>query len=235
MNQESKLETRLEYHFRDRGLLIHALSHSSYVNEQSQPRIASNERMEFLGDAVLGLVITRSLYDRYPKRPEGDLTLMKSVLVSRGTLSRCAQRLELGNFLLLGKGEAQSGGRERGSNLSNGFEALLAAIYLDGGLEAASTVILTLFHDELARIDSTRDVLNYKNLLQNYTQDIDGSIPVYTLVRSFGPPHEKLFEIQVRSGKSVLGTGTARTKKAAEQHAARAALLGLGERNSSRD
>lgn len=224
-----RLETSLTYRFNDRGLLAQALAHSSYVHENPAAGLESNERMEFLGDAVLQLVITGCLYERYPKCSEGELTLMRSVLVSEGTLARLASVLGLGDCLSLGKGEASSGGADRASNLANALEAVIAAVYLDGGLAGAARATGALYGDELKRIGARRHSLNYKNLLQHYSQDRDGSVPEYRLVRSQGPQHKKLFEIEVGIRGETLGRGSGRNKKDAEQEAAMRALAALGE------
>jgi ribonuclease-3 len=225
--QLDSFQERLGYRFGERALLIEALSHSSYVNENPDAGVSSNERMEFLGDSVLGLLITQYLFEHYPDFPEGELTLMKSVLVSEGTLAGIAQRIELGPCLFLGKGESASGGAERASNLSNAIEALLAAIYLDRGLEEARRITEALFIEDLERIATTRHSLNYKNLLQHYSQERDGAIPEYVMLGSHGPQHEKLFEIEVRVKGAPLGRGFGRSKKEAEQEAARVALDAL--------
>jgi ribonuclease-3 len=225
--QLDSFQERLGYRFGERALLIEALSHSSYVNENPDAGVSSNERMEFLGDSVLGLLITQYLFEHYPDFPEGELTLMKSVLVSEGTLAGIAQRIELGPCLFLGKGESASGGAERASNLSNAIEALLAAIYLDRGLEEARRITEALFIEDLERIATTRHSLNYKNLLQHYSQERDGAIPEYVMLGSHGPQHEKLFEIEVRVKGAPLGRGFGRIKKEAEQEAARFALDAL--------
>jgi ribonuclease-3 len=227
--QLDRLQERLGYRFRNRALLIEALSHSSYVNENPDAREPSNERMEFLGDSILGLIITRYLFERYPKCSEGELTLMKSVLVSEGTLAGIAQRIELGQCLYFGKGEASSGGAERPSNLSNALEALLAALYLDAGIEETQRATEALFEEDLKEIEATRHSLNYKNLLQHYSQDRRGAVPDYILLGSHGPQHEKLFEIEVRIKGVPLGRGSGRSKKEAEQEAARLALEALGK------
>lgn len=226
--QFDRLQERLGYRFGNKTLLIEALSHSSYVNENADADASSNERMEFLGDSVLGLLITQYLFAHYPDCSEGELTLMKSVLVSEVTLAGIAQRIELGPCLFFGKGEAASGGAERASNLSNALEALLAAIYLDTGLEEVRSITEGLFREDLDRIATTRHSLNYKNLLQHYSQEREGAIPEYVLLGSHGPQHEKFFEIEVRIKDAPLGKGSGRSKKEAEQEAARAALDALG-------
>jgi len=226
--QLDHLQERLGYRFRNRALLIEALSHSSYVNENPDSGRSSNERLEFLGDSILGLIITQHLFERYQKCSEGELTLMKSVLVSEGTLAGIAQRIELGPCLYLGKGEASSGGAERLSNLSNALEALLAALYLDAGIEETRRATEALFKEDLERIAATRHSLNYKNLLQHYSQERKGAIPEYIVLGSHGPQHEKLFEIEVRIKGVPLGSGSGRSKKEAEQEAARLALEALG-------
>lgn len=229
-DQLARLEERLGYRFKKRALLLEALSHSSYAHERGGGDAPSNERMEFLGDSVLGLVITRHLYGRYRRRHEGELTLMRSVLVSRDSLAGVAAEVGLGAHLFLGKGEAAGGGRERSSNLANALEAVIAAIYLDGGIEAARRVTSALFSGLLARIDSTRDRLNYKNMLQQYGQERGQGSPRYVLLSSRGPQHRKTFEVEARLGGVPLGRGAGPNKKAAEQEAARAALAAVGAR-----
>ncbi|MCX6357077.1 MAG: ribonuclease III [Candidatus Aureabacteria bacterium] len=222
-----RIEDLLGYRFNAIGLLVQALSHSSYVNENPAGGGLSNERLEFLGDAVLELIITRHLYEQHPGCTEGELTLMRSVLVSEGTLAALARNIGLGQALYLGKGEASSGGDERRSNLSNALEAVLAAVYLDGGVDEAARVTGALFADELALIVSQRHRLNYKNLLQHYSQERDGMIPDYHIIASQGPQHEKLFEVEVRLGGEPLGRGAGHNKKEAEQEAAQQALRNL--------
>jgi len=224
-----QLEAQLDYRFRERRFLIEALSHSSYVNENIETGMKSNERMEFLGDAVLQLIITRHLYERFPGCSEGELTLMRSVLVSEGTLAMLAREMKLGECLYLGKGEASSGGAERRSNLSNALEAVIAAVYLDGALPEVERVTRLIFKPELERIEAHQHDLNYKNLLQHYSQTRDGEIPEYSVVRSHGPQHERLFEVEVRIAGEPLGKGNGSNKKEAEQEAARQALIALGE------
>ncbi len=226
--QLDRLQERLGYRFRNKALLIEALSHSSYVNENPDSGRSSNERLEFLGDSILGLLMTQHLFERYQECSEGELTLMKSVLVSEGTLAGIARRIELGPCLYLGKGEASSGGGERLSNLSNALEALLAALYLDAGIEETRRITESLFKEDLGRIATTRHSLNYKNLLQHYSQEQKGAIPEYIVLGSHGPQHEKLFEIEVRIEGAPLARATGRSKKEAEQEAARLALEAIG-------
>jgi ribonuclease-3 len=229
--QLDRLQERLGYRFRNRTLLIKALSHSSYVNENPDSGRSSNERLEFLGDSVLGLIVTQHLFERHPECSEGELTLMKSVLVSEGTLAGIAQGIELGPCLYLGKGEASSGGAERPSNLSNALEALLAALYLDAGIEETRRAMEALFKEDLEKIAVTRHRLNYKNLLQHYSQERKHAIPDYIVLGSHGPQHKKLFEIEVRINGVPLGRGSGKSKKEAEQEAARAALGALGKQH----
>lgn len=225
----ARLEERLGYRFKDRALLVEALSHSSYAHEHHASGVPSNERMEFLGDSVLGLIITRHLYGRYRRRAEGELTLLRSVLVSRDTLAGISAGLGLGGHLYLGKGESASGGHERKSNLADALEAVIAAVYLDGGFDAARRVTMALFADALAGIDEARDRLNYKNLLQHYSQERGRGSPAYVLTASRGPQHRKIFEVEARIGGEPLGRGSGPNKKEAEQEAARAALAAVGE------
>ncbi len=223
------VEKLIGHRFKDKGLLVQALSHSSYVNENPSAGGESNERMEFLGDSVLGFIITQYLYRHHPNRSEGELTLMKSVLVSEGTLARIAKGLDLGKYLYLGKGELSSGGIKRASNLSNALEAILGAVYLDGGMTEAKRVTIALFENDLKRIEANRHTLNYKNLLQTYSQEHRDVIPDYVLLESRGPQHGKVFKVEVKIKGEALGRGSGRTKKQAEQEAARVALKSLGK------
>ncbi|MDD5556483.1 MAG: ribonuclease III [bacterium] len=223
-----RLEKAIRYCFGEREILVQALSHSSYVHEHPSKGLHDNERLEFLGDSVLGIVITRYLFDRYPRCAEGELTLMRSVLVSEPALATVAARINLGDCLYLGKGEASTGGRKRKSNLANALEALIAAVYLDGGMEVAGRTVRGLFRDALKKIEAERHSLNYKNLLQHHCQEGKRGMPRYVLVSSKGPQHAKVFSVDVRIGGETAGAGTGRNKKQAEQEAARDALEALG-------
>jgi ribonuclease III len=219
-----ELERSLGYRFRDRSLLRTALTHTSYAHEQSPRGLCSNQLLEFLGDAVLGLVISSDLCRRFPEAEEGTLTKLRSQLVNTHSLADQARKIALGEFLLLGKGEVQTGGRSKSSILADAYEALLAAVYRDGGVQAIERVILAQFADGLARVDIEAAPNDSKSALQEKTQSRFGRAPSYVTVEELGPDHEKLFRVTVRLGDRPLGDGWGRTKKAAEQEAARDAL-----------
>jgi ribonuclease-3 len=207
-----------------------ALTHSSYAHEHSLGSSAHNERLEFLGDAVLELAISESLYLRFPEMAEGKLTRFRAGLVCEDSLFRIANFLELGMYLRLGKGEATSGGRERPSLLADTFEALLGALYLDLGFDAVRDVVgklFTPFLDDLSKGYLRHD---YKTLMQEYTQAIFSITPEYRIVSELGPDHSKVFVSQLVLQSKVLGEGSGRSKKEAEQEAARQAYLQLTDK-----
>lgn len=217
------LETKLGYSFRDRKLLENALTHSSYANENKSP-MGSNERLEFLGDSVLGMVTADFLFRRHPDLPEGDLTRIRAALVCEDSLAEVADRLDLGAYLRLGKGEAAGGGRERISIRADAVEAILAAVYLDGGLEEARGLISRLILDREEEKSVHRD---YKTALQELVQREAGQVLTYRLVGESGPDHAKKFTVEVDLNGAVVGRGTGHSKKEAEQMAAKAAMEGL--------
>lgn len=207
-----------------------ALTHSSYAHEHSLGSHAHNERLEFLGDAVLELTISEALYRRFPDLPEGKLTRFRAGLVCEESLSQLANKLGLGAYLRLGKGEAASGGRQRPSLLADAFEALLGAIYLDLGFEAVRQVVETLFSplfEDLSRGCLRHD---YKTLMQEHTQAVLATTPEYRIVAERGPDHSKVFVAQLILNQKVLGEGSGRSKKEAEQEAARVAYGLLTEK-----
>lgn len=219
------LEQLLGHRFGDRQLLIRALTHRSYANEHGGD-LLDNERLEFLGDAVVGLAVGGELMRRYPERREGELSVLRAQLVSESGLARAARRIDLGRFLRLGRGEEQTGGRDKPSLLSDAFEALCAAIFLDAGFDAAALRVLELLAEGLAELDSgvSRD---YKTRLQEVVQARAGQSPVYRLVGESGPDHDKRFTASVSFEGGERGRATGRSKKLAEQEAARIALDGL--------
>lgn len=225
------LEERLGYKFRDRQLLQRALTHRSWLAEQGSPlpEEGDNEQLEFLGDSVLGFVVSEALVSRYPMAREGHLSQLKAHLVSAHHLHACALELGLGNFLQLGKGEERSGGRSRKTLLANALEALLAALHLDGGLEAARALIHTSVLARLAEIEELGPValLNYKSLLQERAQDLGLAFPHYVTVATSGPEHAKLFTVEGRISEELRSRATASSKKAASQQAAEALYLRL--------
>lgn len=221
----SELERRLGHRFRDRDLLATALTHRSFAHEHGLP--VQNERLEFLGDAILGLFTAEWLFRRFPARSEGELARQKSVFVSAPHLAEHARALELGASLRLDANEERTGGRERASILADSLEAIFAAVYLDGGLEAARAVVETFLVQVEAR--GGTDIADPKTVLQELAQARGWALPLYEIVSETGPDHERLFLCQVRLRGEVTGTGEGRTKKEAHQRAAIAALAALGD------
>lgn len=220
-----KLQEKINYNFKDISLLEHALTHSSYANEHSD-EFLSNERLEFLGDAVLGIVTGEYLYTNFPKLPEGELSKLRASLVCEQSLFTFANTIDLGKFLILGKGEANSGGNQRPSILADAFEAVIAAIYLDGGMENAKKHILRFIKNALT--EHRESFHDYKTQLQEIVQKNKEEQVSYVLVGETGPDHDKRFEVQVRLNSNVIGKGEGKSKKQAEQEAAREALSLMG-------
>ena len=221
------LEARIGYTFHDRRLLQNALMHSSYANENRARGCTSNERLEFLGDSVLGMVTAMRLYRLYPDMPEGKLSRLLAELVCEQSLHAVALELGLGSYIRLGHGEARNGGRERPSILADAVEAIIAAIYLDGGLESAQRFILDHILTGLAE-GQMHHVADYKTDLQERVQRKPGQALEYTLLSESGPDHNKSFTMNVLLNGSEIGRGTGRTKKEAEQSAAKSALERMG-------
>ena len=217
-----ELEEKLGYHFHDRRLLEQALCHSSYANERHMDRLLNNERLEFLGDAVLELATSEDLYLNYPEMPEGEATRTRASIVCEQTLALCARDLGLGTWLRLGKGEELTGGRERDSITSDAMEALLGAIYLDGGFANAKEFV---HHFILNDIEHKKLFFDSKTILQEQIQSETEEPLRYELIKEEGPDHNKRFTVTVSLGNDILGTGSGRTKKAAEQEAAYRAIL----------
>ena len=224
---QSALLRTLGYVFRDPHLLQAALIHTSYVNERPGRGLESNERLEFLGDAVLGVVVAHRLYETRPESPEGELTVLRAWLVRQSTLARWGRQVGLGPHLLLGRGEARGGGRDRPALLSRGFEALIGAIYLDGELPAAQQVLLPLIDQEIQAGFSPQRVVDAKSRLQQVTQARFEQTPVYNMVDHSGPGHAPMFVVEVRAGPSIVARGSGHSKRAAQQAAAHAALQQL--------
>jgi ribonuclease-3 len=222
------LQQAAGYRFRDRGLLEHALTHTSRANEDVSGGVVDNESMEFLGDALLGFIIADILFREFPVFDEGQKSKAKAALVSTTTLARQAERLRLGDHLLLGRGEEKTGGRKKQALLADGYEALIAAIYLDGGVEHARAFIAREF---AALVDDVRrdgvNAQDYKSALQELLQARELPLPEYRLAGTLGPDHRKLFEIDVVVRGERLASATGPSKKEAEQEAARVALEGL--------
>ena len=223
-NNIKELQEKLGYTFNDEAVLVRALSHSSYVNENHSAG-DSNERLEFLGDSVLGLITAENFFKNYTKLPEGELTKLRAATVCEKSLAGFARQLELGKYLLLGKGEILTGGRERPSIQADAFEAIIAAIYLDGGMESARNFVLKYIEEAIRQQQSIRD---YKTMLQEVVQRNPGEIIEYVLTGETGPDHDKRFEVEVHLNSNVIGRGIGKSKKKAEQEAAREALELMG-------
>ena len=226
------LEKRLGVKFRNPALLQQSLVHRSYQNEMSGASLESNERLEFLGDAVLGLVVARKLYDDYPSQPEGQLTEMRVALVRRDTLARVAKALSIGDHLFLGRGEEAAGGRGRPSNLSAAYEAVVGAVFIDGGMEKARRFVISSLVGELQQLSEKRVLADPKSRLQERLQAQFQKAPVYKLLRDEGPDHSKVFTVEVWGGRKPLGVGQGRSKQQAEKEAARLALEKLEGKES---
>jgi len=218
------LQQTLGISFNDPSRLEQALVHSSYINENPGFAPASNERLEFLGDAVLSLVVAEKLYQDPPYSTEGEMTRLRAALVRRDTLARMARAIKLGDYLYLGKGEEASGGRRKPANLAGALEAMIAAIFLDQGSITTREVILRLFNEELQKVASQGGGVDYKSQLQELIQAREQQTPAYQLVEAMGPDHDRRFTVEVRAGDTVLGRGSGKSKKMAETEAARAAL-----------
>ncbi len=226
------LQHAIEYRFRDRGLLEHAMTHTSRANEDVSGGVVDNESLEFLGDAVLGFVIADLLFREFPSFNEGQKSKIKASLVSTGALARRAEHLRLGDHLLLGRGEEKTGGRRKQALLADGYEALIAAIYLDGGIEHAHAFVAREFAGQLAEVrDHGLQARDHKSALQEYLQSHDLPLPEYRLAGTIGPDHRKQFQVEVVVRNEALAEGTGPSKKEAEQEAARAALEKLAIRN----
>ena len=218
------LEEKLGYAFRDTGLLENALTHSSYANENRGKSQGSNERLEFLGDSILGMVVADYLYRAHPNLPEGDLTRTRAALVCEGSLVEVAHALGLGEHLKLGRGEDAGGGRNRPSIQADAVEALLAAVYLDGGIGSARKIIQRFILDREEEKGANRD---YKTALQELVQRESGQVLEYRLTGASGPDHAKVFAVEVDLNGNTVGAGQGRSKKEAEQNAAKAAIARL--------
>ena len=219
MRDISQFETIIGYTFSDRELLSTALTHSSYINEHALERQKCNERLEFLGDAVLELITSEFLFNDGRDIPEGEMTKQRASLVCESALADDAREIDLGSFLVMGKGEEQNGGRHRASIVSDAMEAVIGAVYLDGGIEAAGSFIRRF----ILR-DKNMHLMDAKTVLQEITQEVFLTAPVYAITGAEGPDHNRTFTAEVSIDNKVLGTGTGRTKKTAEQAAALQAI-----------
>lgn len=218
------LEEKLGYSFRNQELLENALTHSSYANEHRREGISSNERLEFLGDAILGVVVAEHLYRAHPDKPEGELTKLRAELVCETSLAEVASRLELGNVLRLGHGESHDGGSQRPSMLADAVEAVLAAAYLDGGMEVPKRIITRFILGKEPAVSGNQD---YKTRFQELVQRNRNQVISYTMTGEAGPDHHKSFTVEVRLNGKVVGQGCGSSKKRAEQDAAQAAMKKL--------
>ncbi len=228
MNRNFKeLEKKIDYQFHDFRLLQQAMTHSSYANEHHIDKLSCNERLEFLGDAVLELISSDFLYRNYPEKPEGEMTKLRASIVCEPTLALCAAEINLGDYLLLGRGEEATGGRRRNSVVSDAMEALIGAIYLDGGFANAKEFIL---HFVLNDIEHKQLFYDSKTILQEMVQTEAGALLQYEILREEGPDHNKVFEVRALLDGEEIGRGSGRTKKAAEALAAYRGILKLRKR-----
>ena len=216
------LEAAIGYRFKNITLLQNALTHSSYANERWHNSLLSNERLEFLGDSILGMTVAEYLYRNFPDRPEGDLTRMRADMVCEKALAKVAARIELGKHLMLGNGEEQGGGRKRDSILADAVESVIAACFLDGGMEAARQFIdrFVLVEIPVKKLHNA----DYKTALQELVQQKKNQVLSYALIGESGPDHDKRFDVEVKLNGVTVGTGSGSSKKRAEQDAARCAL-----------
>lgn len=221
------LETAIGYRFSDLTLLQNALSHSSYANERYHDSLKSNERLEFLGDSILGMIVAEHLYRNFPNRPEGELTRMRADMVCEQALAVIAEKIRLGDHLLLGHGETQSGGKKRASILADAVESVIAACFLDGGMDAARAFVerFVLCDVPVTKLHN----VDYKTALQELVQKKKNQVLEYRLIGESGPDHDKQFQVEVLLNGKVVGQGIGRSKKRAEQDAARGALENIIE------
>jgi ribonuclease-3 len=224
---QNDLQKTLGVPFQQQELLTQALTHSSYANENPGIAPASNERLEFLGDAVLGLIVAENLFRDFPAMAEGEMTRLRSILVKQETLAQVAESIKLGAYIYLGKGEESSGGRDKPANLARALEALIAAVYLDHGYAVTEQFVLEILDAELLKTLYQGTIIDYKSQLQELLQAKAQQTPVYNLIETEGPDHDKKFTVEVKLGNDVLATGVGRSKKKAETEAARIALENL--------
>ncbi|MFA6309702.1 MAG: ribonuclease III [Clostridia bacterium] len=223
-NKTDEFEKIIDYSFKNKDYLFLALSHSSFANEDKKESLKSNERLEFLGDALLNVVISEKLFNDYKNLAEGDLTKIRANIVCESSLAKCAKNISIGDYLLLGKGEETSGGRRRVSILSDACEALFGAIYCDSGMKEVKKFILKHMKDIIIQSASGNIFYDYKSQLQESVQKNGETVIEYELIDEKGPDHNKLFTVRVKVNENVLGTGNGRTKKEAEMNAAKSAL-----------
>lgn len=220
MNNLDALQSTIGIRFRNQSFLKQAFIHPSYINENPASDLSDNERMEFLGDALLNMVITEKLYLEFPEMPEGKLTDLRVSLIRQEKLTEQAISYDLGKYLFMSNGENQSGGRTKKNNLANTFEALIAAIYLDQGINTVKKFILNSYQHDIEEIKNGNYMLNYKAMLQELTQQKFKLLPQYRITEASGPDHDKLFNIAVYLGENILASGSGRNKKSAEAEGA---------------
>ena len=223
------LEKNLNYKFNKIGLLKQAMTHSSYANEHKMRIVENNERLEFLGDAILNLVVSQYLYKKYPNHPEGELTKIRAKVVCESSLAYAATKIDVGKYLLLGKGEEATGGRNRESILADAAEAIVGAIYMDSDFETTNSILLSNFELDIVHAVAKGDLfIDYKTELQEIVQKNVKSSLEYVVIKEEGPDHDKRFYMDVVVNDETIGTGRGRNKKEAEQMAAKEALIRLG-------
>jgi ribonuclease-3 len=231
-NAIKQLEKKLQYKFSEKKYLIQSLKHRSILNITKEERIESNERLEFLGDAVVNLAVTHFLYDEYPDMEEGVLSKRKAILVSREVLAIIAQMLDLGEFVFLTRGEEKTGGRSRTSILANVYEAIVGAIYLDSGYKEAKKFIFRTLWTNHKKYIQHEEFKNYKSRLLEFAQKNQLGLPSYKVIREEGPDHDKTFFVEVSLKNTTIGKGSGKSKKQAEQHAANDALKNIKKNHS---
>ncbi len=232
----SQLEKEINYTFKNKDLLIRALTHSSFANEanaqhDSETKIHSYERLEFFGDSILSFVVSEYICVNFPSFPEGELTKLRAAVVCEDSLYEIAKKHDIGRFILLGKGEENTGGRERKSVLADVVEAIIAAMYKDSGIKYCTEFILTNLREKISSIINTEKVEDYKSQLQHLVQQAPGELLEYELVDEIGPDHDKTFVMTAKLNRNIIGKGTGRTKREAEQQAAKEALILFGSIN----
>jgi ribonuclease III, bacterial len=227
----TELEKTIDYTFKNKKIINKALTHSSYANEMKHkiPDVECNERMEFLGDSILSLIVTDYLYRNHPDMPEGDLSRVRAATVCEKALGGYARNIELGNYLFLSHGENTTDGRNRVSILADAYEALLAAMYLDGGIDVVKKFLLPQVTEEINNVIKSGSMRDYKTILQQIVQQEQGEILEYVIVGESGPAHKRFFEVEARLNSNVIGRGNGYSKREAEQSAAKEALILFGE------
>lgn len=216
----AEFEEKIKYIFKDKNTLKLAFTHSSYANEKKLGKLAYNERLEFLGDAALELIISKFIYSKFPQMPEGELTKLRASIVCEGSLAKKARELEIGKYLLLGKGEELTGGRQRESVLADAFESVIGAICVDGGILEAEEYVLTQMEEVIYNLKQSFKNADFKTSLQELIQKNSTTPVIYTIINENGPDHGKIFTAQVTHNGVFLGEGTGKSKKEAEQSAA---------------